>query len=128
MKITKFRVFDPNENKMIYDDICCYVHFEDNGTVNVMGFPKQYILEQFTGLHDKNGKEIYSGDIVKVPDGWGGDNLYNSYIGDIQYDSGSYYISQITNIKKTGKWSGQDFNWGEIEILGNIHEHPELLK
>ena len=66
------------------------------------------LLEQYTGLHDKNGKEIYEGDIIS-----------------------------------TGRWSGKVFmrigcwyveNYAELgylqspEIIGNIHENPELLE
>jgi len=85
-------------------------------------------IVEYTGLKDKNGKEIYEGDIVKVPAGWGDGLLYNSFIGEIQYDAPNFYVNQGININKTGKWSNQEYKWEEIEIIGNIYENPELLE
>lgn len=77
---------------------------------------------QFTGLCDKNGKEIYEGDILIVPSGYGGDMEFEEYVGIIKYDAPEYWIKP-----RTKKHQGQDFQWCELEIIGNIHENPELL-
>ena len=74
-----------------------------------------YILMQFTGLTDKNGKEIYEGDIVRTT-GWpDGDPVY--------WVDGRFCVGQPSNLA--------DF-LGSIaegcEIIGNIYENPELLK
>ena len=80
-------------------------------------------IEQFTGLHDKNDKEIYEGDIL----------------GGI-YDGG--YISWCEKCKQFQYFRckdecfacGGDVHWSELlveeelEVIGNIHENPELLK
>ena len=82
-------------------------------------------LLQYTGLKDKNGKEIYEGDICRC---WGGVE-FNSY----------YEYNKIYEVK----WQGSGFDmiindcgygWNYssgfdyIEIIGNIYENPELLK
>lgn len=69
-------------------------------------FDKEIILMQFTGLKDKNGKDIYEGDIVR--DGFIG----NEYA--IEYRGGSYNMNS--------------FACDKCEIIGNIHENTELLK
>jgi uncharacterized phage protein (TIGR01671 family) len=76
------------------------------------------ILMQFTGLYDKNGREIYEGDIVT--------GLFNhtDIIGHIVYGSDATFF-----IKRKGLY-GIGLNNAEVwlEVVGNIYENPELLK
>lgn len=70
-----------------------------------------YEVEQFTGLLDKNGKEIYEGDIVQDYK----DNTYNVKTRNpyqIKWDINCFNIPRIS-------WLS--------EIIGNIHENPELI-
>ncbi|MCK5605330.1 hypothetical protein KAR91_25785 [Candidatus Pacearchaeota archaeon] len=79
-------------------------------------------IMQFTGLKDKNGKEIYEGDTIGF-----GHFLYRVkfkngafIVCDLKYNNPSILLSEMIrkrNIAKTG-----------IEVVGNIHENPELLK
>jgi uncharacterized phage protein (TIGR01671 family) len=81
---------------------------------------------QFTGMKDKNGKEIYEGDIVKTPllDPIFGDILADAWSNAlIRFNQGSFVVSYYNshNIYL------QDL-CDKIELLGNIHDNPELLK
>ena len=69
---------------------------------------------QFTGLHDKNGVEIYEGDIVGWVDSQGKNEIVFSKFGAFAWrDNGDWNI---------GKWNRK------MTVIGNIYENPELLK
>lgn len=71
---------------------------------------------QFTGLHDKNGKEIYEGDIVRF------DNHLQG-VSKVLYDSGQYTVeSKNYSTALTYRIAIH------AVIIGNIHDNPELLK
>ena len=104
MREQKFRVWD-KVDKRYYNN----VDIEDIGRVLYLlnDYGHEYIIEQYTGLKDKNGKETYEGDIVQYY--------------DLRYKS---------NDKCFGRPSVVDRFFGDTwdyEILGNIHENPELL-
>lgn len=85
-----------------------------------LGEPKNmdgFEIMQFTGLKDKNGKEIYEGDVVK----------YKDHPTGVEDGTGNVYW-------KDGKWMVTwsmiplgDFGTAWLKIIGNIYEHPELL-
>lgn len=72
-----------------------------------------FILEQFTGLSDKNGREIYEGDVI-------------SGCGSISAVVYRQEIAAFERISKTGPAVLSINTVGEV--IGNIHENPELLK
>ena len=83
-------------------------------------------LIQYTGLKDKNSKKIYEGDILRVTDLDDEVNALNSdtEIGVVEWLDkwGFWNISNIEN------GLGDILNCGYVEVIGNIHENPELLE
>jgi len=90
------------------------------------------ILEQFTGLLDANGKEIYEGDICRfdLQDFNGGDHFYTLPVAYTVDMYGFPYKSEPSEPEpdcciSLGEAVAND---DELEIIGNIHENPGLLK
>lgn len=90
-------------------------------------------LMQYTGLHDKNGKEIYEGDVLK----WKGHNIiaktkYTS-TGEVMFDKGAFIVRTPEQDEDEGAylWTliaeiGFEEN-KDCEIIGNRFENPELI-
>jgi uncharacterized phage protein (TIGR01671 family) len=105
-----FRLFNPIQSEEL--SILDYILWEDERETSIYHGCNNYILMQYTGLKDKNGKEIYEGDIVKTRKG--GHKIIVEFIrGKFEPfdDSGEY-----------GHFAE------ECEVIGNIYENPELLK
>lgn len=127
----KFRVYDKKLKKYMtlkeYQDLHA-IEVETDGTLilspryrfmdSMMIDTDAFDVQEFTGLHDKNGKEIYEGDILP----------FTMYDLKTEY----YYI-----VFRNGEFEAinkQDTNfiwrsaWKESTVIGNIYENPDLLK
>lgn len=73
---------------------------------------------QYTGLKDRNKREIYEGDIVQFTDNYNTD--IPPHIGVVKFNNASFYITD--GVYSCYRWI--DIN---VEIIGNIYENPELI-
>ena len=122
MREIKFRAWHKKE-KMIYEVLEINIFsqeviltYTENFETDRWEYLKDIELMQFTGLKDKNGKEIYEGDIIRV-------------IGDPErYEIFWNERFATFELKYTGNSLGYTINsYEKVEVIGNIYENPELL-
>ena len=104
MRNLKFRIFDSEIKKYIYISASAIMLDELNN------LKPNLKIEQFTGLHDKNGKEIYEGDIVT--DGVGKYKII--------------YDLKLAGYQPYCIFRDEPENY--CEVIGNIYENPDLVK
>lgn len=151
MRELKFRAWDRVKHKMLYGVSPFNAHITDeNEPLLSLEYSKHDDCEfmQYTGIKDKNGKDVYDGDVIYSSSYFkkkGGKRFvaqkpYRNPIAVIEWDddSGAFSENQYENgefqiggflFEATGEWEslkGTEKN--VIEVLGNIHENPELLE
>ena len=114
MREIKFKAYDKKHKKFIGSCV-----FLEDGTIESdlsysKPFDQEIIWLQYTGLKDKNGKEIWEGDIVK-------------YIGFEGKDEGRI-MEVIYPDCFDSEADKSIYNSGHWKTIGNIYENPELLK
>ena len=125
--IPKFRAWDSSKKEMFTDTFA----ITESGQVVVVEqefvtsipdyvFVDHLVIMQSTGLHDKNGKEVFVGDIIKCTRGC----PHEVYL---EKEYGGTYVGGMPAIYLKGIREG--YAWtGAEEILGNIYENPGLLE
>lgn len=134
MREPKYRIWIKDEGAMCYGlRATSSQHF-----TNSFRYRKhEVVLMQYTGLKDKNGKEIYEGDIIKIIKHTSHEDMVyiKESIGVVKFYYGSFimevfrekdrkhvnYIRQLTDIAEFIKMDN-------VEVIGNIYENPELLE
>ena len=133
MRGIKFRAYDKECNRMVFQhDMNAalenkeYLFSLNEEGVELLHYDEDYSayvkceaeLMQYTGLKDKNGKEIYEGDIVK---------FRNKYISKVEYSNAQGFIIRF---KQAGLYHCINIfsTDSEIEVIGNIYENEDLLE
>ena len=112
MREIKFRAWDKENEVMIYPKGILFDGRVVNFSCGILEPFEGYELMQYTGLKDKNGKEIYEGDIVKHAI-WG--DVY-----EIMFEDGGFYV--------LSSYDFQTINEYPLEVIGNIFQDGDLLR
>lgn len=133
--IPKFRAWDKTTSKLhVVNGIYCdnkKIHYIDDNRVRFVGFDNVIIM-QSTGLKDKNGKEIFEGDVVSRNSGMPsvvefGKWIYEEDFGYKIKNIGFYLNSSYDDDEFFQAMDYEDIR-KNYEVIGNIYENPELLE
>lgn len=124
----KFRAWDAEKSEMIFD----VAVLSEKSTLRqytgneIYIHPKSpiYTLMQFTGLPDRDGKEIYEGDIYQVA----GNMVYEiKFITELEYEEKTSGFG-MRPIHSPDAWIIDTFALEHGKVIGNVYENPELLE
>ena len=111
----KFRMWNDYDKKMIH-----WNELLEKNLANIFTIPSyNKWLMQYTGLHDKNGKEIYEGDIVLIT------RRCILEKGEVKFINGCFAIKSKDTLLMLYQCEINNF---KLEIIGNIYDNPNLLE
>jgi uncharacterized phage protein (TIGR01671 family) len=128
----KFRAWD-KEDKKIREVTCInwfdeYVECDEkpNGYCTRRRFT-EFVLMQFTGLKDKNGKEIWEGDILRTNVESVNGLPLAQFIYRVEFSNGCFGVVEGKNQLNTDNFNNIDIEEEKLEVIGNVWENPDLL-
>lgn len=134
MKEIKFRAWDKVNKKFIDDtDIATnqagllFIRSEGQVDFSPISLTKStnYEIQFFTGLQDKNGKEIYEGDIIEMEDPKFESGIYNY---EISFSEATFFADEITRDDEKPCFPLGQCPVEQCKVIGNIYENKDLLK
>jgi hypothetical protein len=111
MRVIKFRAWDKEKAKMDKN-----FRFDEFNDVNDYFADDDFVFMQYTGLKDQNGKEIYEGDIILLPNGNLGEIFWGNFYAGFEISFNGAFPEEL-DVRLAGS----------SEIIGNIYENKELL-
>lgn len=138
--IPKFRTWIKTEKRMFFSDDILAIDYENEEIVTQQvyfenGLPDDRFiycyktdeieLMQTTGLKDKNGKEIFEGDIVQFEDCYEVSDFLYINTGIIEWCQGGFHVTNRDSVLMEDLLDGDSL---DVTIIGNIYENPEILE